>query len=243
MPQLPDYFSTPTELMALEPEEVAGVLLEMAPTVSQNGKFVIQNFVDPAYSIQGDGWSRATNEGVTLAVAEALNWLQSQGLVIPEPGTSGPWHRLTRRGESLGGRTDLDAYRKNGILPLGLLQPRLAEKVQNLFLRGDHDTAVFQAFKEVEVAVRTACGFGSDMIGKTLMQKAFAIEDGPLTNMELVKAEREGEFYLFTGAVMHAKNPASHRDVGLKREEAARLIVFASHLLSIVEDRTPGKKP
>jgi hypothetical protein len=35
----------------------------------------------------------------------------------------------------------------------------------------------------------------------------------------------------------HAKNPPGHRDVNHTRVDAARLIVFASHLLEIVEPR------
>jgi hypothetical protein len=35
----------------------------------------------------------------------------------------------------------------------------------------------------------------------------------------------------------HAKNPAGHRNVVIGGQESARLIVFASHLLDIVEQR------
>jgi hypothetical protein len=53
-------------------------------------------------------------------------------------------------------RIDVEAFRKGRILPSELLPTPFAEKVVPLFRRGDHDVAVFQAFKEVEVAVRTA---------------------------------------------------------------------------------------
>ena len=49
-----------------------------------------------------------------------------------------------------------------------LLQPELAEKVHHLFVRGDHDTAVFQAFKSLEIAVRKAGGYDNTVIGKRL---------------------------------------------------------------------------
>jgi len=238
MARLEDFFSTPANLLRLEPEELAGVLMEVIPAFVHNDIFGWQQITTPVFESPGTTWDRNQKTPVDLAVAEAINWLRAQGLVMSDPGQNGDfWLRLTRRGQTIKNAADLESYRKGGILPIGLLQPQLADKVHHLFVRGDHDTAVFQAFKEVEVAVRRACGYGDDVLGKALMQKAFAVNDGPLRNPELVVAEREAEFYLFAGAIGHAKNPASHRDVSLGREDAARLIVFASHLLAIVEER------
>jgi hypothetical protein len=181
---------------------------------------------------------------VYLAAAEALSWLLSQGLVIHDPGQpSADWLVVTRRGKTLRTRADVEVFRKGRILPIELLPPVLADKVWPQFLRGDHEVGVFQAFKEVEVAVRKAAnakgaGYPDDLVGTTLMRKAFHPESGPLRNKEVVSAEREAEANLFAGAIGHAKNPTSHRDVTLSPQEAARLVVFASHLLSIVEQRS-----
>jgi uncharacterized protein (TIGR02391 family) len=237
MAHLLDIFETPNDLLRLEPEELGGILLEVIPSVSQSGKFVFHNLVQLAFPPLGGGWKGGSERPVTLALAEAVNWLTSQGLVMHDPNQHADWLVLTRRALSLKTRADIEAYLKGWTLPVRLLQPHLAEKVHHLFVRGDHDIAVFQAFKEIEVAVRKACGYGNDLVGKGLVTKAFNVDDGPLTDQSLVRAEREAEMALFVGAVGHAKNPSSHRDVGLTREEAARLIVFASHLLAIVEAR------
>jgi hypothetical protein len=69
------------------------------------------------------------------------------------------------------------------------------------------------------------------------------IETGPLPDKALIVSERESEMFLFSGSIGHAKNPPSHRDVYLTRVEAARLIVFASHLLDIVEQRSAATHP
>ena len=110
-------------------------------------------------------------------------------------------------------RADVEAFRKGRILPDDLLPPLFAEKViSTLFRRGDHDIAVFQAFKEVEVSVRKAAntkgaGYSDSEVGTNLMRKAFHPDTGPLTDKSLVPAEREAEMHLFSGAIGHAKNP------------------------------------
>ena len=111
-----------------------------------------------------------------------------------------------------------------------------------IFRRGDYDVAVLQAFKELEVATRKAAnakggGYPDDRVGTRLMRDAFHHETGPLRDPHLVPAEREAESNLFSGAIGYAKNPPSHRDFEVTAVEAAQLIVFASHLLAIVQKR------
>lgn len=133
------------------------------------------------------------------------------------------------------------AYRQAAILPTGLVHAEILRESESAFLRGDHDIAVFAAFKAVEVAVRTAGGFGTGGLGVPLMRKAFHPETGPLTEKAAVFSEREAMLNLFAGAIGAAKNPASHRDVEMSGVEAARLILFASYLMSSVDERA-GRK-
>lgn len=104
-----------------------------------------------------------------------------------------------------------------------------------MFLRGDYDVAVFQAFKELEVAVRAAGKFDEELIGTKLMRKAFDPDAGPLRSEGLVWAEREAIAHLYAGAIGYCKNPQSHREVQLRPTEAAQLIAFASYLLGEAE--------
>lgn len=237
MVTLREIFAGPSDLLRLGPEELAGVLIEVIPSAIQHDKFVAQALLQALYPVQGGGWE-GSDRPVILAIAEAMAWLISQGLLMRDPSQPGEWYLLTRRGRQLSSRIDVEAYRKGRELPLHLLQPILVEKVEYLFLRGDYDTAVFQAFKTLEVATREACGYDNNVHGVRVFTQAFHIENGPLRNQEATRDERGAEVNLFIGAFGHCRNPVSHREVDIRREEAARLIVFASHLLAIVEERS-----
>jgi hypothetical protein len=76
--------------------------------------------------------------------------------------------------------------------------------------------------------------------GKPLMRDAFGPPDGPLVDKAALKAEQESLADLFAGAVGLYKNASSHR-AGVVNDpgEAAEIIMLASHLLKIVESRSP----
>jgi hypothetical protein len=231
------------DLLALAPEDLGGVIIELMPPLLQNGLFNPASLTAQVYRITGPSYPLGTQREVDLAIAEAISWLVTQGLLIHDPGQPSPgFYVLTRRARSLRTRVDVDVFRRGRILPDDLLPTPFAEKVVSLFRRGDPDVAVLQAFKEVEVAVRKAAngkgaGYADSEVGVSLMRKAFHPDNGPLRDPALIPAEREAEMHLFSSAIGHAKNPASHREVVISAPEAARLIVFASYLFGIVERR------
>ena len=169
---------------------------------------------------------------VSLALAEGWMVLEREGLLAPEPGDSrGMWFFVTKRGRALQSRADFEAYRRGNLLPHSFFDPVLSTTVRPLFLRGDYDTAVFRAFKEVETRVRDAAGLSNDKIGVILMREAFDPHRGKLTDKSDVLAEREAVAHFFAGAIGLFKNPASHRNVTYGWEEAATLIRLADYLL------------
>jgi len=123
----------------------------------------------------------------------------------------------------------------DGEVAVGLIEG--PARVYPAFLRGDYDTTVFQAFREVEVAVREAGGFAPKLVGTKLMRSAFRPDDpekpnsiaGPLTDKSLPIAEQKGMADLFSGAIELFKNPA------LARRFTDSLMVRSCHIQNVRE--------
>lgn len=222
-------------LLALAPEELAEVVLKLAQEVRQNNTVHIQSIASHI-----DGYPQERKREANLALAEAWNWLTVQGLLIPEPGSNGNngWMMQSRRAVAVLKNNSFKTYARSVGFPKTMLHPAIADEVWLDIIRGDPGTAVFKAFRAVEVAVREVGKFSATDVGTTLMRKAFDKASGPLSDMQQPEAEREALAHLFAGAIGACRNALAHRTVTFEdASEAQEMVVFASLLLRIIDSR------
>jgi len=222
-------------LLSLDPEELAAFVLKDLIASENAGNTLNRHNYCLRFQHQSDD--------VQKAIVEAWMWLEREGCLAPKPGLIvGNAVFITRRGKLLAESQDTSAYKRSGLLPKEFLHPVVVQKVWSAFIRGDYDTAVFQAFKQVEVGVRQAGSYEHSDIGVPLMRKAFNSDNGPLTDQTALSAERQALSDLFAGAIGSYKNPHSHRNVAVNDpNEAAEMIILASHLLKIVDSRSTNQ--
>jgi len=117
-----------------------------------------------------------------------------------------------------------------------LSDQQLAKCVVSAFNEQHYDDAVFRAFRHLEERVRQRAKLGPENVGASLIVEALHHERGRLRIARCeTKAEEEGVFLLFKGAIQLLKNPGSHRTVNWDDpKRAAEAILFADFLLSLL---------
>ena len=115
------------------------------------------------------------------------------------------------------------------------VHPLIVKKSFRLLKDGHFESAVLQAFKTIETAIRKRINASAEDVGVNLIRRAFHPNNGPLTDVSLPKPERESLSNYLAGAFGYYKNPCSHRDVEIDFLAAFERIVVASDLLKIVE--------
>lgn len=115
--------------------------------------------------------------------------------------------------------------------------PFLPNASWNAFRAGDYDSAVFEAFKAIEAAVRKKASLSSSDFGASLMDKAFDPANGPLASTTAAPPRRNARRNLFKGAFGELRNPIAHGDPTITEPLlAVQEMMTASLLLRIVDD-------
>ncbi|WP_143227278.1 MULTISPECIES: TIGR02391 family protein [unclassified Acidovorax] len=218
--------------------DLAGYVLEvlMSADPMERGVWNRRNFCIQAereYAQPG----QTADGAVGTACSAAWSWLEANGFIAKHPEQDNDWYVPTRQGEALRDHQALRQFMTSEQLPETFLHPELLQHVRPLFFQSRFETAVFEAFKSLEVSIRNAANLGHDLVGVQLASRAFHPEEGPLTDMTAERGERVALMSLMTGAIGSYKNPSSHRRVAIEAKEARDMIMLASHLLKIVDSR------
>lgn len=226
-------------LCALEPDELG---LRMLPALASwppahhltLAGFLLHAVGDGRAQVQPSQYPLQQRADVETAIREAWAWLEGTGLLIADkfrtpPAPDHTVRMLSRRARRLAEEPNVRRALSAQRIPKDSLHPTIREDVWALYHRGKYDTAVFEAMKAVEVAVREAAEFVAVDIGMKLMRKAFDVENGPLTDKTVEPSERQARSDLFAGAIGSYKNPHSHRNVALDDpDEAVEIIMLAN---------------
>jgi len=234
-------------VIALPPEELAVPVLRSLNWQDDNAarrsagrgeNFSLSNFCLG----QARLYTGAPEEPCARAIATAFQYLINIGMLTPNA-YSNPygWFVLTDRAKAVRTEADYEHFMKLSLYPRGSIHAVIEQETYAEFVRGDYETAVFKAFKAIEVAVRHHAGLSAELVGKTVMERAFN-ESGALTDTSEVKAEQEALMKLFSGAIGRFKNPTSHREFDISDPaEAIEIIQLASLLMRTLDRRVAAK--
>ncbi|MFC8362017.1 TIGR02391 family protein [Streptomyces griseorubiginosus] len=217
----------PQDARDLPVDELAlRVLEDFTQTSEWNSyNYCLRYTTDEAYRMDG---------AAVRAVAEAMQWLLSQGMLATKPGDSNPQSVfVTRKGHAALAQNIQEIRSVNRLQEN--LHPVIEAKARRQFLIGEYENAIFVSMKAVEVRVRQLAGFGDEVIGSDLMIKAFKA-GGPLADPTAPPGEVEGTMMLFRGAYAVLRNPSGHREVSFDDvTEASEAVMTASMLMRMLD--------
>ncbi|MBW4091856.1 MAG: TIGR02391 family protein [Proteobacteria bacterium] len=245
MPKLIELLPDPQVLCALEPDELGLRMLPVLATwhnqhmTQLSLASVLEAWIGGRYPGEYDGRHQVWVEG---AVREAWAWLVGAGLLLAttEFQDANGLVGLSRRARQLAQEPDARKVFAARRIAKETLHPSIREDVWALYHRAKYSTAVFEAMREVEVAVREAANMPDTLLGVKLMRAAFAPSPnaGKLTDTETDGGEQVARMELFAGAIGSYKNPHSHHKRPLDDpDEVAEIIMLSNHLLRIVDSR------
>jgi uncharacterized protein (TIGR02391 family) len=116
------------------------------------------------------------------------------------------------------------------------LHPDILSRCWDLYISQKYDDAILNATKALEVAIRAKARLSDDIVGATLVNRAFK-PDKPILRYSNIDAEQEGIMSLLRGIIQVFKNPQSHRFVGVQsKSECLSVLLMCSNLLFVIEN-------
>ena len=135
---------------------------------------------------------------------------------------------------------DLEAAHIRELLKPEMLHPKLRGKPYQDFANGEPTSAISEAFKIVEIEVRTAARMPNGH-GQQLMNEAFDPAKGPLTDQGESENMRRALPKLFAGAMGRFRSPSTHEHRKFPDLcEAIEELLVASRLLRYLDE--PSRK-
>ncbi len=133
----------------------------------------------------------------------------------------------------------LDSKKEADYFTVFGIHPRIRKASQKLFLDGHYPSAIFEAFKQVEIMVKEKAAIRGKF-GTVLMQDVFSANNpilrvnGNTTDSD--EAEQKGFMMLFSGAVLGIRDPKAHSDM-VQNDPIATMqyLSFASILCRMVD--------
>jgi hypothetical protein len=130
MPTICELIPDPEMLLALDPEELGGVLLQVyADEQGSSNLFSPNQVAMQAFWPSPPRYLDEYRRNVLLAIAEACQWLEAAGFIMQAPDQAASYKKLTRRGRRVVSAEILSRIRKASLLPRDLLHPALACRV------------------------------------------------------------------------------------------------------------------
>jgi uncharacterized protein (TIGR02391 family) len=120
-------------------------------------------------------------------------------------------------------------------LPSLIADDKLRQRCEDLLAAdAHHDRVIREACVILEDRVRKAIGAGKDVVGVSLMQKAFSPNKNVLRLSEHDK-EQVGAMNIYSGVMAFFRNAAGHNLIDTySQEDALRFVVFVDLLLAMV---------
>ena len=126
-----------------------------------------------------------------------------------------------------------------------LLHPDIQRVSEKLYKDGSYAEAACNSFIEIDYRLQKIYrnkrpNTEKELNGQTLMHKTFADKDPVLVAGDMTtqtgKDIQTGTRYMFAGAMAALRNPKSHENITLGREDCMRRLIFASMLMFKIDE-------